>query len=248
MASAEYHRQWRTKRKNDTAWLEHRRKVYRNYVERKKRENLGWWEKRKKAKRESFRKHRVLKPKKPKLTIEEKNAKRHQRYFQLKKQVLEAYGNKCVCCKEERIECLSIDHIDNGRLEGTKKHGINLYSWLKRNGFPEGYRVLCLNCNSALGFYGYCPHQGQPEIVLNRNVKYYRKLKKTVIKAYGGKCMKCGEGHWEFLQIDHINGGGNEHRRSILKSFYVWLKQNDYPKGFQVLCANCNWNKYAIKT
>jgi hypothetical protein len=29
---------------------------------------------------------------------------------------------------------------------------------LARNGFPDGYRVLCHNCNMALGQYGYCPH------------------------------------------------------------------------------------------
>jgi hypothetical protein len=31
--------------------------------------------------------------------------------------------------------------------------------WLKRNGYPKGFRVLCHNCNSARGLYGYCPHK-----------------------------------------------------------------------------------------
>jgi hypothetical protein len=36
-----------------------------------------------------------------------------------------------------------------------------LYLWLKRNNYPTGFRVLCHNCNLAIGFYGYCPHHRQ---------------------------------------------------------------------------------------
>jgi hypothetical protein len=31
--------------------------------------------------------------------------------------------------------------------------------WLRKNGFPKGFRVLCHNCNFAHGHYGYCPHK-----------------------------------------------------------------------------------------
>jgi hypothetical protein len=30
---------------------------------------------------------------------------------------------------------------------------------LRQNSYPTGYRVLCHNCNFALGHYGYCPHK-----------------------------------------------------------------------------------------
>ena len=33
------------------------------------------------------------------------------------------------------------------------------WEWLLRHGFPEGFRVLCHNCNQAIGVYGACPHQ-----------------------------------------------------------------------------------------
>jgi hypothetical protein len=33
-----------------------------------------------------------------------------------------------------------------------------MYAYLIRNNFPEGYRVLCHNCNQSLGYFGYCPH------------------------------------------------------------------------------------------
>lgn len=48
-----------------------------------------------------------------------------------------------------------------------KVHGlqdIKAYHWIKRNGFPAGFRVLCLNCNFARGIYGRCPHEREGEI------------------------------------------------------------------------------------
>ena len=48
----------------------------------------------------------------------------------------------------------------------------------------------------------------------------------------------------EFLQIDHIDGGGTKHRREIgVGMLYKWLRRNNYPAGFQTLCANCNFAK-----
>jgi len=70
-------------------------------------------------------------------------------------------------------------------------------------------------------------------------------LRRSAIEAYGGKCACCGEAEEAFLQVDHIAGGGNEHRRAIGSSrqIYQWLKRNGYPAGFQLLCANCNMAK-----
>lgn len=33
-----------------------------------------------------------------------------------------------------------------------------MFQWLSKHGLPTGFRVLCHNCNSAHGYYGYCPH------------------------------------------------------------------------------------------
>ncbi|MBA7590761.1 hypothetical protein ES708_32898 [subsurface metagenome] len=68
-------------------------------------------------------------------------------------------------------------------------------------------------------------------------------LRRKAIEHYGGKCACCGETIFEFLAIDHINGGGNRHRKSIKGNFYLWLKRMNYPEGFQVLCNNCNISK-----
>jgi len=79
--------------------------------------------------------------------------------------------------------------------------------------------------------------------------QYDYNLRLECLIHYGGnppKCACCGETHIEFLTIDHVYGGGNKHRQ-IIKSngsyFYKWLKKNNFPKDFQVLCANCNMAK-----
>lgn len=73
------------------------------------------------------------------------------------------------------------------------------------------------------------------------------KLKKETFEAYGGSrcsCLGCNEHRLEFLQLDHIDGNGNQHRKQINskggKSTYRWLRKNNFPPGYRVLCANCN--------
>lgn len=69
-----------------------------------------------------------------------------------------------------------------------------------------------------------------------------RKTKRDrVFNHYGGYiCKCCGETIELFLTIDHINGGGNNHRKKIGKKIINWLIRNDLPPGYQVLCFNCN--------
>lgn len=81
------------------------------------------------------------------------------------------------------------------------------------------------------------------DIEKRKNSKYNYRRKIKCINAYGGKCVCCGESHWQFLSIDHINGGGREHRRQLggHAYFYEWLKRHGYPKdNYRCLCYNCN--------
>jgi len=80
------------------------------------------------------------------------------------------------------------------------------------------------------------------------------KLKKEVLTHYSLgelKCAKCNETDIMVLCIDHINGKGEEHRKSMGViggiAFYRKLKNLNYPDGFQVLCANCNLKKEIMK-
>lgn len=71
-----------------------------------------------------------------------------------------------------------------------------------------------------------------------------RRLK--VLIHYGGnppKCAWCGMEDIRVLTIDHIHGGGHQHRKQIGCEIFLWLIKNDYPEGYQVLCRNCNWRK-----
>lgn len=103
----------------------------------------------------------------PKRTPEEKilrKKKFREWYGHLREEVLNAYGRKCQCCGEVRLEFLTIDHIHGGGNKHRKQlgNGTAFFVWLKENGFPkEDYRTLCMNCNWARGRYGYCPHEGE---------------------------------------------------------------------------------------
>lgn len=96
-----------------------------------------------------------------------RNQRARKRHQELRADVFAAYGGPvCVCCAETTIQFLAIDHINGDGAEHRKQLraqgigvGAGFYRWLRDNGFPEGFRVLCHNCNSAYGFYGYCPHQ-----------------------------------------------------------------------------------------
>lgn len=79
------------------------------------------------------------------------------------------------------------------------------------------------------------------------------KYKLEVFIHYSGgypKCACCGEDEYRFLTLDHMDGGGRKHRLSLFSnaqvSMYRWLKANNYPAEFQILCYNCNcarqWN------
>jgi hypothetical protein len=70
-----------------------------------------------------------------------------------------------------------------------------------------------------------------------------RKVRAEVLAYYGNACTCCGEGIPQFLCIDHINGNGNNHRKTLKTNIYYWLRRNGYPSGFQVLCHNCNMAK-----
>jgi hypothetical protein len=67
--------------------------------------------------------------------------------------------------------------------------------------------------------------------------------KRIVLAHYGTTCKCCGlEKAPEFLQVDHVDGGGRQHLKEIGQSrLYAWLIQNNFPTGFQVLCAECNF-------
>lgn len=77
-----------------------------------------------------------------------------------------------------------------------------------------------------------------------RRRKKFQEVKIEVILNMGGKCVCCGEMNTDFLTIDHIDGGGAKHRKEFKSSSWFFMRQYCYPKGYQLLCFNCNFSKY----
>lgn len=87
---------------------------------------------------------------------------------------------------------------------------------------------------------------------LTHTKAYHNEVKRQVFSHYSEgtmACKCCNTTGLPFLSIDHINGGGTAHRKEIGTGsgirFYFWLRREDYPEGFQVLCHNCNMGKWA---
>lgn len=58
------------------------------------------------------------------------------------------------------LQFLALDHINGGGYaQRQETGGGGFYTWLKRNGYPQGFRVLCHNCNFGRQINGgVCPH------------------------------------------------------------------------------------------
>lgn len=107
---------------------------------------------------------------------------------------------------------------------------------------------LCIRCYQQL------PEASQlvtcPSCVVKHrrsHQKWARRLKREVLSHYSGaRCACCGETGLAFLTVDHVLGNGAEHRRELGVAgfkFYIWLKKQGFPPGYQVLCMGCNWAK-----
>jgi hypothetical protein len=84
-----------------------------------------------------------------------------------------------------------------------------------------------------------------PERERVRQVTWKRGLREQMIAAYGGACSCCGETRYEFLTLDHVNGGGHKDRKTrSTDSLLCYLRDQGWPKSdYTVLCWNCNASK-----
>ena len=83
-------------------------------------------------------------------------------------------------------------------------------------------------------------YRTKPE-VRERRKNLHRALRKEAFKGYGGKCQCCGEDEFEFLAIDHVNGGGRKEREK-LSTWQIARRiiTKNFPPEYRVLCHNCN--------
>lgn len=81
----------------------------------------------------------------------------------LRMKALRAYGGPepaCACCGEREPLFLALDHVNGGgRRQRKELGGGGYWSWLRKNSYPAGFRVLCHNCNFGRQINGgTCPH------------------------------------------------------------------------------------------
>src|SRR5437899_2006489 len=85
---------------------------------------------------------------------ERQSIRERVRRLNRRRQVIAAYGGQCACCGETTTEFLAVDHINGGGAAHRTSVSGHLYLELERLGYPsDGYRLLCHNCNQALGLY-----------------------------------------------------------------------------------------------
>jgi len=111
------------------------------------------------------------------------NAERIEKIrFEKRLKILQVYSKRlsnsdipcCRCCGENfHIDFLSVDHIAGRREMDSelelKKLGYSsklarngLMRWIINNNFPDGFQILCTNCNFAKGMKknnNTCPHE-----------------------------------------------------------------------------------------
>jgi hypothetical protein len=74
------------------------------------------------------------------------------------------YGNSCFCCGETNRLFLTIEHLNGDGAQHRKRLGResadSIIRDIKKQGWPDGYATLCMNCNFAKWRNnGICPHE-----------------------------------------------------------------------------------------
>lgn len=113
---------------------------------------------------------------------------------------------------------------------------------VKRTKRNNTVKRICKNCDNLKRKAKYNTDQKFRESSIKNTTKYHTGLRRLILDVYGKKCVCCGEGHEEFLQLDHINKDGSSHRKRVgINGVYRDVRNMGFPKNkFRILCSNCN--------
>ena len=129
-------------------------------------------------------------------------------------------------------------------------------------------KINCVKCGKETKDFGYkhctfcydnhvrvkkeCVGCGEiKRIVCNNKCTSCRMMERRV-EAYSHycdgdiQCACCDEKEIDFLTLDHINNDGAQHRKfnpNTGRNLVGYVMKNNYPKGYQILCMNCNFSK-----
>ena len=126
-----------------------------------------------KARKRAYRARPEVKVKRTKTTLGKKDNVKMEVYLHYSKIHSNSDIPCCRCCGlNSHVEFLSLDHIAGKKQMDSepelRKKGYSsklkihqLLPWIKRNNFPIGFQILCLNCNFAKGHSkdNKCPHE-----------------------------------------------------------------------------------------
>ncbi len=185
----------------------------------------------------------ILSVDKPKL---EKKAERDRRYW-TQEQLDTLIKNRATSSNRDLASGM-------GRSTGSISHKL---SELRKKGLIQSVvprKIACKLCTTIFETTSsvqlYCSKEHRLLAIRNLRITARRthsnKLRDAALFRYGGQpptCACCGESNKEFLSLDHVKNDGNLHRKTFTGSIYQWMKNNNYPNGFQVLCHNCNFAK-----
>lgn len=122
-----------------------------------------------------------------------------------------------------------------------KEYELCFENFYKNNTYKTGFTRKCRTCENAYQRIRAQTWYRKKRKAICKN--YKAELKKEVITALGGECACCGEKRIEFLQVDHINGGGAKHRKLVKGDVYIAIRRENYPVDiYRVLCCNCNFS------
>lgn len=108
----------------------------------------------------------------------------------------------------------------------------------KNRSRPNGHGIYCKLCERLVSG----PYQKSDEGLAKARARA-RRRRENVLELLGGKCVCCNEDTYEFLQFDHINNDGAEHRKELGRSNLNTADVLRRITEFQILCANCNFAK-----
>ena len=170
----------------------------------------------------------------------------HEKMVNNRYEVLYWYSDGAMQCKHcgvNYFEFLAIDHIDNNgcthRTSGElKKYSNDISKYLLKNNFPDGYQVLCHNCNQIKRIER-LPIKNTP------CSRHRQKIRMLMLKKYSRgepRCVYCGVEDIRCLAFHHVNGGGVKEKKEIgYYSLTSYLYHNDIPLDtIVVACQNCN--------
>jgi hypothetical protein len=155
--------------------------------------------------------------------------------------------NACMSCHNATLKTIRCENCDR--------------QFMRRDGQTRG---LCARCRPPLtkpcarcgtAFVGsmdqrrYCSDACMKASTVDRRAAAHQRYRYEALAHYSAtpepSCSCCGETIWMFLALDHIDGGGHEQRKKLGGGgFWAWLRNNDYPPGFRVLCHNCNYGRH----